>query len=164
MNYHLGEWISFHARAERVPPRFTLSITLGELPEGWSGAGGRARTWSGLVGLVLIAPFVLLLTASVLHNIGFSAPYLWLSNSTIAILAGTVSLFIGIPVAIAMNVWRITQLGLRRRHGALDALIALEVAPLHLAVVAIGLIVGGLFVGHLAADSYACMTGVRSAC
>ncbi len=164
MNYHLGEWISFHARAERVPPRLTVSITLGELPDGWSRTGGQARTWSGLVGLVLIAPFVLLLTATVLHNIGLNAPYSWLSGSTIAILAGTVSLFIGIPVAIAMNAWRITRLGLRRQAGALDGLIALEVAPLHLAVVVIGLLVGGLFVAHLAADSYACMNGVRSAC
>ena len=99
-----------------------------------------------------------------LHNIGLNAPYSWLSGSTIAILAGTVSLFIGIPVAIAMNAWRITRLGLRRQGGALDGLIALEVAPLHLAVVVIGLLVGGLFVAHLAADSYACMNGVRSAC
>ena len=164
MNYHVGEWISFHARAERVPPRLTASITLGELPDGWSRKGGQARTWSGLVGLVLIAPFTLLLTATVLHNIGLNAPYSWLSGSTIAILAGTVSLFIGIPVAIAMNAWRITRLGLRRQGGALDGLIALEVAPLHLAVVVIGLLVGGLFVAHLVADSYACMNGVRSAC
>ena len=70
MNYHLGEWISFHARAERVPPRLTVSITLGELPDGWSRKGGQARTWSGLVGLVLIAPFALLLTATVLHHLG----------------------------------------------------------------------------------------------
>lgn len=164
MNYHLGEWISIHARAERVPLRLTVSITLGELPEGWSRAGGHARTWSGLVGLVLIAPFVLLLTASVLHNLGFSAPYSWFSASTVAILAGTISLFIGIPVAIAMNLWRITRLGLRRHGRELDGLIALEVAPLHLAVVVVGLVVGGLFVAHLAADSYACMNGVRSAC
>src|SRR5207244_8824700 len=164
MNYHLGEWISIHARAERVPPRFTVYITRGDLSEGVPRGGKHARTCSGLVGLVLIAPFVILLTASVLHNLGLSAPYSWLSGSTIAILAGTVSLFIGIPVAIAMNVWRITRLGLRRQGGALDGLIALEVAPLHLAVVVIGLLVGGLFVAHLAADSYACMNGVRSAC
>src|SRR2546428_6066453 len=120
MNYHLGEWISIHARAERVPPRFTVSITLGDLPEGWPRGGKHARTWSGLVGLVLIAPFVILLTASVLHNLGLSAPYSWLSGSTFAILAGTVSLFIGIPVAIAMNLWRITRLGWRR-HGGFPA-------------------------------------------
>src|SRR6266700_2198676 len=49
------------------------------------------------------AHLVILLTASVLHNLGLSAPYAWFSSSTVAILAGTISLFIGIPVAIAMN-------------------------------------------------------------
>ncbi len=164
MNYHLGEWISIHARAKRVPPRFTVSVTLGDLPEGWQRGGKHARTWSGLVGLVLLAPFVIMLTASVLHNLGLSAPYAWFSSSTVAILAGTISLFIGIPVAIAMNLWRITRLGWRRHAGSLDGLIALEVAPLHLTVVVLGLLVGGLFVAHLAADSYACISGVRSAC
>jgi hypothetical protein len=164
MRRHLGEWISIHAHAERVPLRFTVSITLGELPEGWSRAGRHARTWSALVGLVLIAPFVLLLAASALHNLGFGAPYAWLSSSTFTILAGTISLFIGIPVAIAMNLWRIARLGWRRHAGALDGLIALEFAPLHLAVVLIGLVAGGLFVGHLAPDSYACINGVRTAC
>src|SRR5439155_776837 len=89
-----------------------------------------ARTWSGLVGLVLIAPFVILLTASVLHNLGLSAPYSWLSGSTFAILAGTVSLFIGIPVAIAMNLWRITRLGWRRHGGSLDGLMQQLATPL----------------------------------
>src|SRR5438552_14675558 len=134
MNYHLGEWISIHARAERVAPRFTVSITLGDLPEGWQPGGKHARTWSGLVGLVLIAPFVILLTASVLHNLGLSAPYSWLSGSTFAILAGTVSLFIRIPVAIAMHLWRITRLGWRRRARSVAGLIAIEVAPTLLTV------------------------------
>ena len=35
-------------------------------------------------------------------------------------------------------------------------------APLGAVVVA--LLVGGVFVAHLAVDSYACMSGVRSAC
>src|SRR5207245_4171277 len=107
---------------------------------------------------------VILLTESVLHNLGLSAPYSWLSGSTFAILAGTVSLFIGIPVPIAMNLWRITRLGWRRHGGSLDGLIALEVAPLHLAVIVVALLVGGVFVAHLAVDSYACLSGVRSAC
>jgi hypothetical protein len=116
------------------------------------------------VGLVLIAPFIALLTASVLHNSGISAPYAWLSASSLAIVAGSISLFIGIPVAIAMNLWRITHLGWRRRPGSVNGLVALEVAPLHLIVVVAALIVGGAFVAHLAADSYACLNGVRSAC
>src|SRR5256885_10309546 len=164
MNLHVGESISLHARAERVPPRFTGSVPLGELPDGWPRGNDHARTWSALIGLVLLAPFVLLLTATLLHNLGLNAPYSWLSGSTVAILAGTISLFVGIPVAIAMNLWRITRLGWRRHAGSLDGLLALEVAPLHLAVVVLGLLVGGLFVAHLAADSYACISGVRSAC
>ena len=165
MNYHIGEWISVQAGVERTPPRFNLTVTLGELPEGWPRAAHHhARTWSGIVGLVLIVPFLALLAASVLHNAGVNAPYSWLSSSSAAIIAGTISLFIGIPVAIAMNLWRITRVGWRRREGSMDGLIALEVAPLHLVVVAAALIVGGAFVAHLAADSYACLNGVRSAC
>src|SRR2546429_1902482 len=142
MNYPRGEGIPIRARAGRVPPRFTVSVTLGDLPEGWPQGGKHARTWSGLVGLVLIAPFAILLIASVLHNLGLSAPYSWLSGSTFAILAGTVSLFIGIPVAIAMNLWRITRLGWRRHGGSLDRFIALEVPPLHPAVI-VGAPLGG---------------------
>jgi hypothetical protein len=164
MNYHVGEWISLEARAERTPPRFTLSVALGELPQGWPRVARHARTWSGIVGLVLIAPFVALLAASVLHNSGVNAPYAWLSASSLAILAGSLSLFVGIPVAIAMNLWRITHLGWRRRPGSVNGMVALEVAPLHLIVVAAALIVGGAFVAHLAADSYACLNGVSSAC
>ena len=164
MNYHLGEWISVEARAERRPPRFTLTVALGELPEGWPRVARHARTWSGVVGLLLIAPFIALLTASVLHNVGVNAPYNWLSSSSAAIIAGSISLFIGIPVAIAMNLWRITHLSWRRGPGSVNGLVALEVAPLHLIVVFAALVVGGAFVAHLAADSYACLNGVRSAC
>ncbi|HEX9363362.1 MAG TPA: hypothetical protein VGA47_06235 [Candidatus Dormibacteraeota bacterium] len=67
-------------------------------------------------------------------------------------------------MAIAMNVWRITRVGWRRHAGALEGLVALEVAPLHLLVVLVAVLVGGLFVAHLAADSYACLNGVKSAC
>ena len=157
-------WISFAAHGERKPLRLTVTFTLGELPEGWPGTAHRARLWSGFVGLVLIAPFVVLLGASLLHNIGVDAPYSWFANSSVAILAGTISLFIGIPVAIAMNLWRITKVGWKSRAGAVDGLLALEVAPLHLFVLAVAILVGGAFVAHLAADSYACLNGVRSAC
>ena len=157
-------WISVAAHGERRPLRLTVTFTLGDLPEGWPQFARRAKWWSGVVGLVLIAPFVALLSASVLHNLGVSAPYDWLSTSSVAILAGTISLFIGIPVAIAMNLWRITRVGWRTQPGALDGLLALEVAPLHLFVLVVALVFGGAFVAHLAADSYACLNGVRSAC
>ena len=161
---HLGEWISVRAYAERTPPRLTLTITLGELPDGWARPRAGARTWLGIAGLVCIAPFVVLLTATLLRALGVGAPYDWLANSTIAILAATVSLFIGIPVAIAVNLWRIGRLGLHRRAGSFEGLVALEFAPLHLLVVLAAVAIGGLFVGHLAVDSYACLNGVRSAC
>jgi hypothetical protein len=161
---HLGDWISVHAHADRVPPRLTVVITLGELPEGWQRPRGHARTWIGLLGVVCIAPFIALSAAAILRSAGFTAPYDWISGSPASILAATISLFIGIPVAIVINLWRITCVGLRRGSGALDGLVALEFAPLHLIVVLAALLVGGLFAGHLAADSYACLNGVRSAC
>jgi hypothetical protein len=161
---YIGEWISIRAHAERKPPRLTVTLTFGALPEGWTPPRGRARTWAGILGLACIAPFFVLLAATLLRGIGFTEPYAWLSSSPAAILAATVSLFIGIPVAIAVNLWRIGRVGLRRRDGELEGLVAVEFAPLHLVVVLTALFIGGLFVGHLAADSYACLNGVRSAC
>ena len=99
-----------------------------------------------------------------LRSVGIGQPYEWLAGSPAAIIAATISLFIGIPVAITMNLWRIARIGLRREAGALDGLLALEFAPLHLVVVLAALAIGGAFVAHLAADSYACMLGVRSVC
>jgi hypothetical protein len=158
------KWISVAARGERKPWRLTVRFALGELPQGWSLPAHRARLWSGLLGLVLITPFVALLAASALHNLGVNAPYSLFAGSPAAILAGSLSLFIGIPVAIAMNLWRITRVGWRNRAGTVDGLLALEVAPLHLFVLVVALAVGGAFVAHLAADSYACLNGVSSAC
>jgi hypothetical protein len=78
--------------------------------------------------------------------------------------AATLSLIVGVPLALAINAWPITQLGLRRKPDRIEGLLALEFAPVQLAVVAIALAAGLLFAGHLAADSYACLHGVRSAC
>jgi hypothetical protein len=105
-----------------------------------------------------------LVGAGLLHEIGLGAPYNWVAANPVAILYASVSLFIGLPIAFAINVWPITQLGMRRDVDEVEGMLALEVAPLHLAVVVVAVIVGGLFAGHLAADSYACLNGVRSAC
>ena len=160
----LGQWISFTARAEREPTRLTFAITLGELPEGWLSRRHHARTWAGLAGLLLIAPFIALVLASALQAAGIRTPYTWIAAQPAVILAATVSLFIGIPVAIAMNLWRITRVGMKQRAGALEGLVALQFAPLHLIVVAAALVAGAGFVAHLAADGYACWNGLHSAC
>lgn len=158
----VGDWISLSANLDRR--RLTVTVEFGELPEGWAWHGRNARSWSALAGLVLIAPFVALLGAAMLRSAGLAGPYEWLAGSTYAILAGTISLFIGIPVAVAMNLWRITHLGLRRERGLVEGQLALEWAPLHLIVVGLALVAGLAFVGHLAVDAFACMNGVRSAC
>src|SRR5207247_10737981 len=93
---HLGDWISLHAHAERTPPRFTLTFTLGELPEGWSRPRGRAHTWVGILGLVCIAPAAVLPGAILPRALGFGAPYAWLTSSSIAILAATISVVLGL--------------------------------------------------------------------
>lgn len=159
-------WIYVRAGAERHPPRLTITFTLGELPDGWTKArGSRAiRQWFGIFGLVLVAPFALLFAAGALHFLGVSGPYEWIASNATAILAATISLVVGLPVAFVLNVWPITRLGIRRNAGGLEGLVALEFAPLHLVVVVVAVIVGGLFVGHLGADAYACMNGVHSAC
>ncbi|MGH7765129.1 MAG: hypothetical protein ACREOM_12020 [Candidatus Dormibacteraceae bacterium] len=160
------DWISVQGHAERNPLTFSLTIKLGPLPEGWTKAG-RSRasaSWAGLLGLALVAPSVALGAAGLLQSAGFHAAYDWFAGNAGAIIAATVSLFIGLPVAFAINIWPITRLGFRRQAGELEGVLALEVAPFQLAVVLVAVLVGGLFAGHLAADSYVCLNGVRSAC
>ena len=161
---HLGEWISASAKAEKSPPRLTVTIGVGELPAGWERRDHHARTWAAVFGLLCIAPFSLLLAAAILRGAGIAEPYALISNSEIAIVAGTISLFFGIPVAIAVNLWRISRIGIKRDGGVLEGLLALEFAPFHLIVVAGALLLAALFVGHLAADTLACVDGVKSAC
>lgn len=109
-------------------------------------------------------PLAAFIAASLLSGIGLNAPRQWIGTSSVAILAVSVSLFVGIPVAFVLNVWRIGRVGVRLQDGEMEGLLALEFAPLHLIVIAIAFVIGGLFVGHLAADSYACMHGIRTAC
>lgn len=161
---HVGDWISINAQAGRKPLRFKVSLSFGDMPDGWASSRHGARLWTGLVGAVCIAPFIAFIVATALNGVGVSSLYSWLSTSSPAIVAATVSLFVGIPVAIAINLWRITRFGVRRGGGAIEAVVALEYAPLHLMVVLLAILFGGLFVGHLAADSFACINGVRSAC
>ena len=163
---HFGDWLTVHAHAERRPPRLTVTFTLGELPRSWAARSrqGAARTWTALVGIALLLPFAALVAANALHSVGVIAPMQWIGSSSIAIVAAAISLFVGIPVAFVTNLWRIVRIGLRRGHGELETLLALEIAPLHLAVSAVALLIGAMFVGHLAADSYACLNGVKSAC
>jgi hypothetical protein len=162
---HFGDWFTVHARAERTPPRLTITFALGELPQSWARSKpNAARTWPAVFGFLLILPFAALLVANALSRFGVQAPFHWIGSSTVAIVAASLSLFVGIPVAFVINLWRIVRLGVRRRQGELDGMLALEFAPLQLAVVVAAVVIGGLFVGHLAADSYACLNGVRSAC
>ena len=161
---HVGDWISIAAQLQRTPLRFGLTVGFGDLPEGWRQSRRRASIWAGIIGLVLLAPFVALAVAGLLRSIGIGQPYDWLAGSSPAIIAATISLFIGIPVAITMNLWRIARVGFRREPGAIDGLLAVQFAPLHLLVVLAALAIGGAFVAHLAADAYACLNGVHSAC
>jgi hypothetical protein len=71
--------------------------------------------------------------------------------------------FISVPIAFVLNVVPISRLAFHRHAGWLEVLAGVELAPRRLVVVLTTLKVGGLFVGHLAADSYACWKGVRSA-
>jgi hypothetical protein len=122
------------------------------------------RIWAVAFGLVLLAPFGLLAGAGALRWAGVGVAYDWIASSPAAILAATVSLFIGIPIAFVINALPITRLGVRRGDGELEGLVALRVAPLHIAVVMLAMVAGGAFVAHLGADSYACVNGVHSAC
>jgi len=102
----LGEWFSIYGYAERVPPRVSFTITFGDLPEGWTKSQKPrvARTWIGVLGLVLIAPFILLIAAYLLRALGMHTPYDLIAASPPAILAATMSFFIGFPIAFVLNV------------------------------------------------------------
>lgn len=161
-----ARWMTFHGHAERRPLRMTASVSVGRLPEGWSkpARAYRARTWIGIVGLLLLAPFIALVAAGMIRAVGVTVAYDWIAHNSVAILAVTVSLFLGIPIALVSSACRITRLGVRREAGRLEGLMALELAPLHLIVVGLALLSGGFFLGHLAADAYGCMNGITSAC
>src|SRR2546429_6906644 len=128
---HEREWISVAAHLERAPVRFTLTFAFGDMPEGWNESRRGASTWAGIVGVVLLTPFITLLAAGLLKSVGIGQPYEWLATSPAAIIAATISLFIGIPVAIVMNLWRDARGGVRREAGALDRLPALAIATPH---------------------------------
>ena len=113
---------------------------------------------------MLIAPFIGLLVAGLLKSAGHGAACSWSAATPGAIVAATVSLVIGISVAVAMKLWRITRVGVRRCARSLEGLIALEFARLHVIVVVAAPIAFGGFVAHLAADGYARWSGVPSAC
>src|SRR5437667_572175 len=129
---HERGWVSVAAHLERAPVRFTLTFAFGDMPESWNESRRGASTWAGIVGVVLLTPFIILVAAGLLKSVGIGQPYEWLATSPAAIIAATISLFIGIPVAITMNLWRIARVGLRREAGALDGSLAPEFAPPHL--------------------------------
>ena len=160
----MGRWMWVRASTERSPFRVTVTFTVGDLPDGWKRTSHAASTWVGVVGAVCIAPILALIAAGLLRAVGVAALYEVIAGSSVAILAATLSLFIGIPIAIAVNLWRIVRIGVQRHSRGLDGVVALELAPLHLFVVVAAALVGALFIGHLAVDSFACVRGVRSAC
>ena len=159
-------WISVRANAERKPARLILTLMLGELPEGWNKPhySYAVRLLVGVVGFVLVAPFAVMLIATALHSAGVTTVYEWIAGQPVAILIVTLSLFIGLPVGFVLNAWPITRMGLRREPHTFEAMLALEFAPLQLFVVLVAVLAGGLFVGHLGADAFACMRSVKSAC
>src|SRR5438132_12187740 len=109
---HGGEWISIATHIERAPFRFTLTFAFGDLPEAWHESRRRASTWSGIVGLVLLAPFIPLAAAALLRTVGIAQPDEWLAGSPTAIIEASISLFVRIPAAIAVDWWRLPRLAL----------------------------------------------------
>src|SRR3989442_3441321 len=124
-----GDWISIAAHLERAPLRFAFTIAFGELPEGWDESSRRASTWAGIVGLLLLTPFIVLAATGLLRSVGIGQPYEWLAGVPGPVIAATISLFIGIPVAITMNLWRIARVGVKREAGGRHGFLAPAVSP-----------------------------------
>src|SRR5437660_11117039 len=88
---HEREWISVAAHVERAPLRFTLTFAFGDMPEGWNESRRSASTWAGIVGLVLLTPFMTLVAAGLLKSVGIGQPYEWLATSPAGIIAASIS-------------------------------------------------------------------------
>jgi len=114
--------------------------------------------------MVLIAPFVLLLAATLIAQLtGFRGPYQLFATSPAAIVVATISLFIGLPVAFVLK---------RVAHHApwtapagrlVEGLLALENRTPQLAVVLLSLLVAAFFVGTWP-SILRLRQGVHSAC
>jgi hypothetical protein len=122
----------------------------------------RSRRLS-LVALILVAPIALLLARAALASIGVHGFDL-IQFPTLVRQWGTAAL-IGCPVvALALLAVAGLRISVDHTDGRWHARVTLQLARLGMVAAVLGLLVLVVFVGHLVADGYACLNGVRRAC
>jgi heme/copper-type cytochrome/quinol oxidase subunit 2 len=118
----------------------------------------------GSVALTLIAPAVALLVSTAVMSVSGQAGF-ELGNRVAVILpvAGVIVLALLVLAMVLLAAARL-RVNVERHDGAWRGHIRLELARGELVAAVLGLSLIAVFVGHLLADGYACLNGVRRAC
>jgi heme/copper-type cytochrome/quinol oxidase subunit 2 len=117
----------------------------------------------GLVALALVMPVVLLLGSAALAGIG--VPGFDLSQYPRFVRQAGIVALIAIPVvALALLALAGLRMSVDHSDGRWHGRVSLQLAAWGMVAALLGFLVLAVFVGHLAADGFACATGVRSAC
>ncbi len=126
----------------------------------------RPARWTLLLliaGIVLVLPGALVLAGSILEQFLRIA---WLYDIAMAMPAiiPALSLFVGAPLALLLNILPIVPLALVRQDGKISAGLTVTPNLVQLLLIVVALGVAGVFFGHLVADGLACFRGIKSAC
>jgi heme/copper-type cytochrome/quinol oxidase subunit 2 len=118
----------------------------------------------GAVALTLVAPAVaLLVTAAVMTLSGQAGFELSKRMAAVLPVAGVIVLALLVLAMVLLAVARL-RVNLERHDGAWHGHIRLELTRGELVAAVLGLSLIAIFVGHLLADGYACLNGMRRAC
>ncbi len=125
----------------------------------------RLRAAAMIVGALLVLPGVLAVAFGVLkYNLGFPNLYDPAFASSAFVFLAKVSLFLGTPLALLLNVLTVLHLRWNRQPDGISTSVTLEPTLMQLLVLVVAFLVTAVFFGHLVVDGFACFRGVKSAC
>ena len=118
----------------------------------------------GAVALILVAPAVALLVSAAVISLSGQAGF-EISDRVAPVLpvAGVIVLALLVLAMVLLAVARL-RVNIERHDGAWHGHINVELAKGELVAAVLGLSLIAVFVGHLLADGYACLNGMRRAC
>jgi hypothetical protein len=117
----------------------------------------------GLLALALVVPVALILASAAMAGIGMHAFDLG-QYPRVVRQGGVVVLITGPVVALALLALGGLRGSVDHADGRWHGHLSLQLASWGMVAAVLGCLVLAVFVGHLAADGYACANGVRSAC
>jgi heme/copper-type cytochrome/quinol oxidase subunit 2 len=117
----------------------------------------------GAVALTLVAPAVVLLVTAAVMSVRGQAGFEL--SSRVAVIRPVAGIVLALPV-LAMVLLAAVRLrvNVERHDGAWHGHMRLELARGELIAAILGLSLIAVFAGHLFADGYACLNGIRRAC